>query len=186
MSIARLLATAALALPAAAFAANSLNVATSSCSGSLASSFDGGVSLVCTGDLFLGQGSIFSDADILLSATGTLQLTEIALTGHTVTLNAGTQLAIDAESILRTTDAGAYAPLVPATNQAIVHAGGLELRQSPQRDVIQWETFDIGTGGAVHFQQPGTIQPSLVPEPASMGLMLAGLTALGVRSRRRV
>lgn len=182
MSIFRHVALASLVLPGTVFASNLLNVASSSCSGSLVSSTTDGLSFACTGDFALSNAAIFSDTFILLSATGSLQLTDVSLTAQTITLNAGNRLAIDATSTLQTQDAG---PLVPPGPITLLAGGQIEIRQNPTRDVIEWNGVDIRTGGTVHLAYPSSgPQLANVPEPESLALMLAGLTTIGLAFRK--
>ncbi|RZL04258.1 MAG: PEP-CTERM sorting domain-containing protein [Rubrivivax sp.] len=182
MSIVRHVALAALVLPGAVFASNVFNVASSSCSGSLVSSSTDGLSFACTGDFALSNAAIFSDTFILLSATGSLQLTNVSLAAQTITLNAGNRLAIDAASTLQNQGAGLLVPPGPIT---LLAGGQIEIRQNPTKDVIEWNSVDIRTGGTVHLAYPGS-GPQLghVPEPESLALMLAGLATIGLACRK--
>jgi hypothetical protein len=185
MSIVRLAALLAFALPGMACASNTFNVAISSCSGTLLSSSTDGLSLECSGDFSLSNGVIHSDTSVFLSATGSLQLTDISITGHSLTLSAGGQLDIDPRTSLSISDRDLLAPLVVAAGSAAIRVGGgLELRQDVTREVIQWPSFDISTASAAHFQQPAIIQLSTVPEPDRAVLMLAGLMAIGLAVRK--
>ena len=184
MSIVRLVAVAALVLPGAAFASNTFDLSSSSCSGSLVSSYTGGLSFACTGDFSLGGGFIESDTFIVLSATGSLNLDGIRLKAHDITVSAGSQLMVEPGASLEI--AGSSLSLPSWGN---ISGGNLRIRvpaisQSVVRPVVNWKSFAISAGATVQFQQPGTIQLGAVPEPGSVALMVAGLMAIGLMARK--
>lgn len=161
MSITRLLAVAALATPCAAFAANTFNVTTASCSGNLVSSFTDGVSLSCTGDFTLNGGLIESSQSVFLGATGLLSLVGVKVTAPAITFQSDTSLSIDDTSSITADGVNLLAapglptgPIRLTGNALIVHG--------------------IGPSPTIN------VQPALVPEPNAMALVMAGLLSAGL------
>jgi len=165
--IARFLAAVALVTPCATFAAtHAFNVTTSSCSGTLASSFTDGVSLSCTGDFSLNGGLIESSQSVFLAATGALSLVGVKVTAPTITFQSETSLSIDETSSITADGVDLLSPSALPTgpirlngNAVIAHTIGAPF------------TFNV--------------QPAVVPEPHALALLMAGLLSAGLAMARQ-
>lgn len=161
MLITRLLAVAALAAPCAAFAANTFNVTTSSCSGTLVSSFTDGVSLSCSGDFMLNGGLIESSQSVFLGATGLLSLVGVKVAAPTITFQSETSLTIDETSLITTHGMNLLNPTELPTGPIRLEGNALLVHS-------------IGPSLTVH------VQPAFVPEPNALALVMAGLLSAGL------
>lgn len=182
MSLFRRAALGALLLPSLAFASNAFNVASSTCTGDLVSSYTDGISFTCTGNFSLSHGTIGSDTAIFLSATGLLQLTDIAFTGHNITLNAGDALNIDASTSFKFND---EAPAPDHPGKITLQGGVLLMSQDLRKNIAEWQRVDLGAGSEVQITQPGSVQLSAIPEPGSLALAMAGVMSIGLAFFKR-
>src|SRR5262249_3135487 len=69
-----------------------------------------------------------------------------------------------------------------AGNAAITQpaAGQMTVRQTTDRGIINWQTFNVGQGGRVDFQQPGAGSATLNRVTGGMNSVIAGqITANG-------
>lgn len=181
MFITRLVAMATLAVPCAAFATNTFNVNTSSCSGSLVSSFVDGVSLACDGDYLLSGGLIESSQSIFLSATGSISITDLTLNAPVLNISTGSSLVFGDGVTLLTPGLtnGGVPPQIVTPSLTIQVDGGHQT--IPGRAL---QVNGIGAPGVISWT-PAVPSLSTVPEPSSMGLLLGGLLSAGLFMERK-
>lgn len=148
---------------------------TAECSGSFNVSNTAGLSWRCEGgDLSVvgqdGLGFLGSDVAIELFASGKLSLAGMTLTAPVIKL-AGDEVFLGQDIVL---DAGD------------THVSGTRpITQRDERDIVNWNRFDIGgDGGSVTISPGANISVGAVPEPGALALFCVGMLAMGARLRR--
>lgn len=171
---------AAICLPLTSMASVQTNNVNAQCSNQFTMSGGGGLQWLCAGDLLLsgfeGMGTISSDVGINLRATGTLTLDNITLLAPEIKLDAGS-LQIHATSVLSAGNIN----LTSRTIRRPTDATG-----TPTPIVSGGGTVQLSNGGSIGLsgQDLNPLTPS-VPEPATWGLALISLLAMGATYRRR-
>lgn len=160
MNFARTLALSlSLLAPWYAQATQTIDQSTIDCSESLTLLTQDNLTAQCTGNMSITGGTWTSDTLISLSATGDLSLFGVTLQAPNIAV-VGNQILVDAASTLAVTD-------------HLGISGGTIKLESPL----------VGVGGEIPLTSGGSI--SLVPEPGTWALALAGLAGLMLRLRRQ-
>lgn len=151
--------TLSLLAPWYAQATQTIDQSTIDCSESLTLLTQDNVTAQCTGNLSITGGTWTSDTLISLSATGNLSLLGVTLAAPDISL-AGGQILVDAASTLT------------GTGHLVINGGPITLEVPTVRDVTR---SPLTVGGSI----------TLVPEPGTWALALAGLAGLMLRLRRQ-
>lgn len=134
------------AMPLAAQANTVINLASTTCSGTLSISSLAGASLSCAGNLSLNGGWINSDASILIRAEGDLLLENLNLNApeisiSTITGNLQMTSTVNIKAIQNEGNGG----------------GQVAIYRFPRQPIIDWKPFDVrlNPGGNINFNVPG-------------------------------
>lgn len=130
-------------MPVIAQANTVISIASSSCSGAMSISSLSGASLSCAGNLSLNGGWIDSDSSIFIRADGDLLLENLHLNAPEVSFSTITGNLQIASTV---------------NIKAVQNDGPVRINPIPEKQFIEWESFDITLhpGSVIHFNMPGT------------------------------